>query len=62
MIILQGLSLNQMTKIVGASLHDQTCVFKIFARKCEILNIFLIISGGDLGLSLKYHITAFVNT
>ena len=41
---------------------DKTCAPEIFARNCEILNFFLIISGSHLGLSLKYHIPAFVNT
>ena len=58
MIFTQGLSLNQLTPIVRVFLHNQTCASKIFARKCEILNIFMIISGSHLGLSLKYHITA----
>ena len=58
----QGLSLNQMTPIAGVFFHDKTCASKIFARKCEILNIFLIISGSHPGLSLKYHIPAIVNT
>ena len=62
MIFTQGLSLNQMTPIVGVSLHDKTCASKIFARKCEILNIFLIISGSHLEFSLKYHVPAFVDT
>ena len=62
MIFTQGLSLNEMTPIVGVFLHDKTCASKIFARKCEILNIFLIFSDSHLGLSHKYHILAFVNT
>ena len=62
MIFTQGLSLNQMTPIVGVFLHDKTRASKIFARKCEILHIFLIISGSHLGLSPTYHITAFVNS
>ena len=45
MIFTQGLSLNQMTPIVGIFLHDKTTAYKIFARKCAFLNIFLIISG-----------------
>ena len=53
MIFTQGFSLHQMTPIVGVFLHDETCASKIFARKFEILNIFLIISGSHLGLSLK---------
>ena len=53
MIFAQGLSLNQMTPIVGVFLHDKTCASKIFARKCEILNILVIISGSNLGFSLK---------
>ena len=62
MIFAQGLSMNQMTPIVGVFLYDKTCGSKIFARKWEILNIFLIISNSHLGLNLKYHIQAFVNT
>ena len=61
MIFTQGLSLNQMTPIVGIFLHDKTCATKIFARKYEILDIFFSISGSHPGLSLKYHIPAFVN-
>ena len=45
-----------MTPIVGVFLYDKTFASKIFARKCEILNIFLIISGSHLGLSPNYHI------
>ena len=62
MIFTQGLSPNQMTPIVGIFLHDKPVASKIFARKCEILHIFLIISGSHFGLSLKYHIPAYVNT
>ena len=61
-IFTEGLSVNEVTPIVGGFLHDKTCASKIFAKKCEILTIFLIISGSHLGLSLKYHIPAFVNT
>ena len=61
MIFTQGLSLNEMTPIVGVFFPDKICASKIFARKCEILNIFLIISGCHLGLTLKYRIPAFVN-
>ena len=62
MIFTQGLSLNQITPIVGVFLHDKTCASKIFTRKCEIFYIFLLIFGSHLGLSLKYHIPAYVNT
>ena len=62
MICTQGLYLNQMTPIVGIFLHDKICASKIFARKYEILNIFLIIFGNHFGLGPKYHILAFVNT
>ena len=36
-------------------------VFLKYLQENEILNIFLIISGSHIGLSLKYHIPAFVN-
>ena len=47
---------------LGGFLHEKTCASEIFAGKGEILKIFFIISGSHLGLSLKYHIPAFVNT
>ena len=62
MIFTQGLSLNKTTAIVGVFLYNKTYAPKIFARKCEILNIFLIIYGSHLGFSLEYHIPEFIHT
>ena len=55
MILTQGLSLNQMTSIVGVFLHDKTSASKIFARKCEILN-------SSRACDAKFKKTMFNNT